>query len=196
MEETQLQADQKFVGSPMSKDKVVQKYSKKGKFCGRVMSLFGICQGIKIHPDGTTSQKIRYIDDVRIAGINTVTIIPERVLLSPFEFVGKVTGEIYQSKVTGEIYPTRNGSPHRMPGGPRRRHQSVIPHGYRSNTTSYPPMDRIRSETQPLKDTRRGRPQENHNQEKGIQKNSYASGTGLCTTFWSFFIQILGLTSQ
>jgi len=28
MEETQLQADQKFVGPPMSKDEVVQKYSK------------------------------------------------------------------------------------------------------------------------------------------------------------------------
>jgi hypothetical protein len=31
-------------------------------------------------------------------------------------------------------------------------------------TTSYPPMDRMRSETKPLKSTRCGRPQENHNQ--------------------------------
>ena len=46
MKETQLQADQKFVGPPMSKDEVVQKYSKKGKFCLRVIPLFGICQGI------------------------------------------------------------------------------------------------------------------------------------------------------
>ena len=57
MEETQLQADQKFVGPPLSKEQVVQKYSKEGKFCGRVMPRFGICQGIKIHPDGTTSRK-------------------------------------------------------------------------------------------------------------------------------------------
>jgi hypothetical protein len=40
-----------------------------------------------------------------------------------------------------------------------------------------------------------GRPELNY-LEKGIQKNSYASSTGLCTTFWSLFIQILGLTSQ
>ena len=57
MEETQLQADQKFVGPPLSKEQMVQKYSKEGKFCGRVMPRFGICQGIKIHPDGTTSRK-------------------------------------------------------------------------------------------------------------------------------------------
>jgi hypothetical protein len=96
MEETQLQADQKFVGPPMSKDEVVQKYSKKGKFCGRVMPRFGICQGTKIHADGTTSHKVRCIDDARIAGINTGTIIPERVLLPSFEFVGKVAGEIFR----------------------------------------------------------------------------------------------------
>jgi hypothetical protein len=95
-EETQLQADQKFVGSPMSKEEMVQKYSKEGKFCGRVMSRFGICQDIKIHPDGTTSQKIRCIDDAEVTGINKGTIIPERVLLPSFEFVGKVTGEIFR----------------------------------------------------------------------------------------------------
>jgi hypothetical protein len=96
MEETQLQADQKFVGPPMSKEEMVQKYSKEGKFCGRVMPRFGICQGIKIHPDGTTSQKIRCIDDVEVAGINKGRIIPERVLLPSFEFVGKVAGEIFR----------------------------------------------------------------------------------------------------
>jgi hypothetical protein len=96
MEETQLQADQKFVGPPMSKEEMVQKYSKEGKFCGRVMPRFGICQGIKIHPDGTTSQKIRCIDDAEVAGINKGRIIPERVLLPSFEFVGKVAGEIFR----------------------------------------------------------------------------------------------------
>jgi len=84
MEETELQAEQKFVGPPMSKDELIQRYSKEGNFRARVMPRFGICQGLKIHPDGTTSQKIRCIDDVRVAGINSGTIIPERVLLPSF----------------------------------------------------------------------------------------------------------------
>ena len=96
MLETQAQADQGFVGPPMSKAEVVQRYSQGGKFRGRVMPRFGICQGLKIHSDGTTSQKIRCIDDARIAGINEGTVIPERVLLPSFEFVGKVAGEIFR----------------------------------------------------------------------------------------------------
>ena len=94
MRETALQAEQNFVGPPMSKAEVVQRYSLNGKFRGRVMPRFGICQGLKIHPDGTTSQKIRCIDDARVAGINEGTIIPERVVLPSFEFAGKVAGEI------------------------------------------------------------------------------------------------------
>ena len=48
--------------------------------------------------DGTTSQKIRCIDDVRVDGINRDTIIPDQVLLSSFEFVGKVSDEIFRLK--------------------------------------------------------------------------------------------------
>ena len=96
MRETALQAEQNFVGPPMSKAEVVQRYSLNGKFRGRVMPRFGICQGLKIHPDGTTSQKIRCIDDARVAGINEGTIIPERVVLPSFEFAGKVAGEIFR----------------------------------------------------------------------------------------------------
>ena len=42
MRETALQAEQNFVGPPMSKAEVVQRYSLNGKFRGRMMPRFGI----------------------------------------------------------------------------------------------------------------------------------------------------------
>ena len=65
----------------------------------------GICQGLKIHSDGTMSQKIRCIDDATIVGINEGTIIPERVLLPSCELVGTVAGEIVR---TTESVPQTN----------------------------------------------------------------------------------------
>ena len=105
MIETQAQPEQDFVGPSMNKAEVVQRYSQGEKFRGRVMSRFGICQRLKILSDDTTSQKIRCIDDARIVGINQGTIIPERVLLPSFDFVGKVTVEIFRITEIDRRFP-------------------------------------------------------------------------------------------
>ena len=95
----------------------MEKYSLNGKFRGRVIPRFGMCQGLKIHPDGTTSQKIRCIDDARIAGTNEGTIIPERVVLPSFEVAGKVAGEIF--RIT-------DSAPKSKPSFGSRRHSECL----------------------------------------------------------------------
>ncbi len=68
---------------------------------------------------------------------------------------------------TRYLESSRTGSPLRMLGRPRWRCQSDIPYWHRRDPTNYSPMDRLRSETQPLEN------QEHYNQITG--KNSRGS---------------------